>query len=177
MKLIVLDDKGVINEVTDPFIQTPEQWVPIPGSLEAIAKLTHQGYRVIVATNQSGIGRGLLDMDTFNAINNKLFKALQAAGGYLDALFFCPHAQQDHCRCRKPEIGLFKEIIQRYSTDLKGVPVVGDSLKDLQAASSVGATPILVLTGNGQKTQAAGHLPVGTQIYPDLASVANALLK
>ena len=177
MKLIVLDDKGVINEVNDPFIQTPEQWIPIPGSLEAIAKLTHQGYRVIVATNQSGIGRGLLDMDTFNAINNKLFKALQAAGGYLDALFFCPHAQHDHCRCRKPEIGLFKEIIQRYSTDLKGVPVVGDSLKDLQAASSVGATPILVLTENGQKTQAAGHLPVGTQIYPDLASVANALLK
>lgn len=177
MKLIVLDDKGVINEVTDPFIQTPEQWVPIPGSLEAIAKLTHQGYRVIVATNQSGIGRGLLDMDTFNAINDKLFKAVQAAGGYLDALFFCPHAQQDHCHCRKPEIGLFKEIIQRYSTDLKGVPIVGDSLKDLQAASSIGATPILVLTGNGQQTQATGYLPAGTQIYPDLASVANTLLK
>lgn len=177
MKLIVLDDKGVINEINDPFIQTPEQWVPIPGSLEAIAKLTHQGYRVVVATNQSGIGRGLLEMDTFNAINDKLFKAVQAVGGYLDALFFCPHAQQEHCRCRKPEIGLFKEIIQRYSTDLKDVPVVGDSLKDLQAASSIGATPILVLTGNGQQTQATNNLPAGTQIYPDLASVANALLK
>lgn len=177
MKLIVLDDKGVINEINDPFIQTPEQWVPIPGSLEAIAKLTHHGYRVVVATNQSGIGRGLLEMDTFNAINDKLFKAVQAAGGYLDALFFCPHAQQEHCHCRKPQIGLFKEIIQRYSTDLKDVPVVGDSLKDLQAASSIGATPILVLTGNGQQTQATNNLPTGTQVYPDLASVANALLK
>lgn len=177
MKLIILDDKGVINEVSDPFIQTPEEWVPISGSLEAISKLTHHGYRVIVATNQSGIGRGLLDMDTFNAINDKLFKAIQTAGGHLDALFFCPHAQQDHCQCRKPGIGMFKEIIQRYSTDLKGVPIVGDSLKDLQAAQAVGATPILVLTGNGQQTQAAGNLPPGTEIYPDLATVANTLLK
>ncbi len=177
MKLIILDSNGVINETSHTFIKTSEEWKPIPGSMEAISRLSHAGYRVIVATNQSGIGRGLLDMATFNAINDKMFKAVHQAGGHLDALFFCPHTQQDKCHCRKPETGMFQEIMQRYSTDLKGVPAVGDALRDLQAAVAVGAIPILVLTGKGEMTHANGDLPEGTQIFADLASVVDTLVK
>lgn len=177
MKLIILDNNGVINQSSHTFIKTPDEWKPIPGSLEAIARLTHAGYRVIIATNQSGIGRGLLDMTTFNAINDKMFKAVQQAGGRLDALFFCPHTQQDKCHCRKPETGMFQEIMQRYSTDLKGVPAIGDSLRDLQAAVAVGAIPMLVLTGKGETTHASGNLPEETQVFADLASVVDALVK
>lgn len=177
MKLIILDNNGVINQSSHTFIKTPDEWKPIPGSLEAIARLTHAGYRVIIATNQSGIGRGLLDMTTFNAINDKMFKAVQQAGGRLDALFFCPHTQQDKCHCRKPETGMFLEIMQRYSTDLKGVPAIGDSLRDLQAAVAVGAIPMLVLTGKGETTHASGNLPEETQVFADLASVVDVLVK
>ncbi|SDY93338.1 D-glycero-beta-D-manno-heptose 1,7-bisphosphate 7-phosphatase [Nitrosomonas sp. Nm33] len=177
MKLIILDSNGVINEVSQTFVKSPDEWKPLPGSLEAISRLTHAGYRVIVATNQSGIGRGLLDMATFNAINDKMFKAVHHAGGRIDALFFCPHTQQDKCHCRKPETGMFQEIMQRYSTDLKGVPAIGDSLRDLQAAVAVDAIPILVLTGKGEMTHANNNLPEGTQIFADLASVVDALVK
>ncbi|SFI48934.1 D-glycero-beta-D-manno-heptose 1,7-bisphosphate 7-phosphatase [Nitrosomonas sp. Nm34] len=177
MKLIILDSNGVINEVSQTFITSLEEWKPIPGSLEAISRLTQAGYRVIIATNQSGIGRGLLDMTTFNAINDKMFKAVHHAGGRIDALFFCPHTEQDKCHCRKPETGMFQEIMQRYSTDLKGVPAVGDSLRDLQAAVEVEAIPILVLTGKGEMTHANGNLPEGTQIFADLASVVDTLVK
>ena len=177
MKLIILDNNGVINQSSLTFIKSPDEWKPIPGSLEAIARLTHAGYRVIIATNQSGIGRGLLDMTTFNAINDKMFKAVQQAGGRLDAIFFCPHTQQDKCHCRKPETGMFQEIMHRYSTDLKGVPAIGDSLRDLQAAVAVGAIPILVLTGKGEVTHASGELPEETQVFADLASVVDAFVK
>jgi D-glycero-D-manno-heptose 1,7-bisphosphate phosphatase len=177
MKLIILDSNGVINEASQTFITSPDEWKPIPGSLEAISRLTQAGYRVIIATNQSGIGRGLLDMTTFNAINDKMFKAVHHAGGRIDALFFCPHTEQDKCHCRKPEIGMFQEIMQRYSTDLKGVPAVGDALRDLQAAVEVEAIPILVLTGKGEMTHANGNLPEGTQIFADLASVVDTLVK
>lgn len=177
MKLIILDSNGVINEASQTFITSLDGWKPIPGSLEAISRLTQAGYRVIIATNQSGIGRGLLDMTTFNAINDKMFKAVHHAGGRIDALFFCPHTEQDKCHCRKPEIGMFQEIMQRYSTDLKGVPAVGDSLRDLQAAVEVEAIPILVLTGKGEMTHANGNLPEGTQIFADLASVVDTLVK
>jgi D-glycero-D-manno-heptose 1,7-bisphosphate phosphatase len=177
MKLIILDSNGVINEVSQTFITSLDEWKPIPGSLEAISRLTQAGYRVIIATNQSGIGRGLLDMTTFNAINDKMFKAVHHAGGRIDALFFCPHTEQDKCHCRKPEIGMFQEIMQRYSTDLKGVPAVGDSLRDLQAAVKVEAIPILVLTGKGEITHANGNLPEGTQIFAELASVVDTLVK
>lgn len=177
MKLIILDNNGVINESSQTFIKTPDEWKPIPGSLEAISRLTHAGYRVIVATNQSGIGRGLIDMATFNAINDKMFKAVHQAGGRLDALFFCPHTEQDKCHCRKPETGMFKEIMQRYSTDLKGTPAIGDSLRDLQAAVAVDAIPILVLTGKGEMTHANGNLPEDTQIFADLSSVVDTLVK
>lgn len=177
MKLIILDSNGVINEASQTFITSLDEWKPIPGSLEAISRLTQAGYRVIIATNQSGIGRGLLDMTTFNAINDKMFKAVHHAGGRIDALFFCPHTEQDKCHCRKPETGMFQEIMQRYSTDLKGVPAVGDSLRDLQAAVEVEAIPILVLTGKGEMTHANGNLPEGTQIFADLASVVDTLVK
>lgn len=176
MKLIILDQTGVINESSDTFIKTPDEWIAIPGSLEAIARLTHAGYRVVIATNQSGIGRGLLDMATYNAINDKMYKAVNHAGGRIDAIFFCPHTNADKCNCRKPATGLFDEIMQRYGVNLKNVMVVGDSLKDLQAAAAVGAIPVLVLTGNGETTRAGKKIPAHTQIFADLAAVADELV-
>lgn len=175
MKLIILDQAGVINESSETFVKTPDEWIAIPGSLEAIARLTHAGYRVVIATNQSGIGRGLLDMATYNAINDKMYKAINHAGGRIDAIFFCPHTQADNCACRKPGTGLFGEIMQRYGVNLSSVPAVGDSLKDLQAAATVGAIPMLVLTGNGQITRKNKELPAGTRIYADLSAVADDL--
>ncbi len=175
MKLIILDRDGVINYDSDAFIKTPDEWKPIPGSLEAIAHLTQAGYRVVVATNQSGIGRGLLDMTAFNAINDKMCKAASQAGGRIDAMFFCPHTQADQCGCRKPATGMFEEIAQRFSLDLKGAPAIGDSLRDLQAAAAVGATPVLVLTGKGKETRAMGGLPGNTQIFADLAQAVDTL--
>ena len=175
MKLIILDQTGVINQSSDAFIKTPEEWIPIPGSLDAIARLTHSGYRVVIATNQSGIGRGLLDMATYNAINDKMYKAVNQAGGRIDAIFFCPHTNADKCSCRKPATGLLDEIMQRYGVNLKNAPAVGDSLKDLQAAATVGAIPMLVLTGNGQTTRTAKEIPADTQIFENLAAVADAL--
>ena len=176
MKLIILDQTGVINQSSDAFIKTPEEWIPIPGSLDAIARLTHSGYRVVIATNQSGIGRGLLDMATYNAINDKMHKAVNQAGGRIDAIFFCPHTSVDKCSCRKPAAGLLDEIMQRYGVNLKNAPAVGDSLKDLQAAAAVGAIPMLVLTGNGQTTRTAKEIPADTQIFENLAAVAAALV-
>ncbi len=176
MKLIILDQTGVINQSSDAFIKTPEEWIPIPGSLDAIARLTHSGYRVVIATNQSGIGRGLLDMATYNAINDKMYKAVNQAGGRIDAIFFCPHTSADKCSCRKPATGLLDEIMQRYGVNLKNAPAVGDSLKDLQAAAAVGAIPMLVLTGNGKTTCTAKEIPAGTQIFENLAAVADALV-
>jgi D-glycero-D-manno-heptose 1,7-bisphosphate phosphatase len=175
VKLIILDRDGVINHDSDAFIKTPDEWKPIPGSLEAIAHLTQAGYRVVVATNQAGIGRGLLDMAALNAINDKMWKAANQAGGRIDAMFFCPHATTDNCDCRKPATGMFKEISQRFGVDLNDVPVIGDSLRDLQAASAIGAIPVLVLTGKGKKTKAGGGLPKNTRIFPDLAAAVDAL--
>ncbi len=175
MKLIILDQAGVINQSSDTFIKTPDEWIPIPGSLEAIAQLTHSGYRVVIATNQSGIGRGLLDMATYNAINDKMYKAVNHVGGRIDAIFFCPHTGADQCSCRKPATGLFDEIMQRYGVNLKNIPAVGDSLKDLQAAAAVGAIPILVLTGNGQATRTHPEIPSGTRIFENLAAAVDAL--
>ena len=169
MKLVILDRDGVINQDSDQFIKNTTEWKPIPGSLEAIAKLNHAGYRVVVASNQSGIGRGLLDMGALNAINDKMYRVLAQVGGRIDALFYCPHAAEANCECRKPKAGMFIDISQRFNVDLAGVPSVGDSLRDLQAAASVGAQPMLVLTGKGTRTQAAGGLPEGTPVFADLA--------
>lgn len=175
MKLVILDRDGVINYDSETFIKTPDEWKPIPGSLEAIAHLNQAGYRVVVATNQSGIGRGLLDMVTLNAINDKMCKAINQAGGRIDAMFFCPHANTDHCDCRKPATGMFKEISERFGLGLSGVPAIGDSLRDLQAAAAVDAIPILVLTGKGKKTKAGGGLPENTRIFPNLSAAVDAL--
>lgn len=171
MKLIILDRDGVINYDSDQFIKSPEEWRPIPGSLEAIAKLNQWGWRVVVATNQSGVGRGLFGMDTLNAIHEKMVKSLAQVGGRIDAIFFCPHAADSTCECRKPKPGMLQQVSERFNIPLDGVPVVGDSLRDLQAGLSVGGKPYLVLTGKGQKTRDDPTLPPETQIYPDLATV------
>jgi D-glycero-D-manno-heptose 1,7-bisphosphate phosphatase len=175
-RLIVLDRDGVINRDSDQFIKSPDEWRPIPGSLEAIARLNHAGFRVVVATNQSGIGRGLFEMATLNAIHEKMHKALALVGGRIDALFYCPHTADAQCDCRKPKTGMLKEIGLRFGIDLAGVPCIGDSLRDLTAAEAVGAQPILVLTGKGEKTLRDGEYPRTTVIFPDLAFAASALL-
>ena len=168
MKLVILDRDGVINYDSAEFIKKPDEWKPIPGSLEAIARLNQDGWRVAVATNQSGIGRGLLDMATLNAIHDKMHKALAHLGGRIDAVFYCPHAQEANCACRKPKAGLLEDIAKRYCVDLAGIPSIGDSLRDLQAAVQVGAQPILVLTGKGRQTAKTGGLPARTLTYADL---------
>jgi len=176
MKLIILDRDGVINQDSDQFIKTPDEWKPIPGSLEAIARLTHSGYRVVVCSNQSGVGRGLLDMAALNAINDKMYKALAPLGGRIDALFYCPHPAEANCACRKPKPGMFQDIAKRFNVSLTGVPSVGDSLRDMQASASAGCQPMLVLTGKGKKTRAAGGLPEGTQVFDDLAAAVRAII-
>ena len=175
MKLIILDRDGVINFDSDRHIKNPDEWRPIPGSLEAIAKLTQAGYRVIVATNQSGVGRGLFDMATLNAIHSRMHKAVTQAGGRIEAIFYCPDTAGSYSPCRKPNPGMFHAIAERFNVSLERVPAVGDGLRDLQAAAAVGAQPILVLTGKGEKTHVEGNLPESTQVYPDLAAVARAL--
>jgi D-glycero-D-manno-heptose 1,7-bisphosphate phosphatase len=176
VKLIVLDRDGVINRDSDQFIKSPDEWRPIPGSLEAIARLNHAGFRVVVATNQSGIGRGLFDMATLNRIHEKMHKALALAGGRIDAVFYCPHTADSDCVCRKPKSGMLREIGVRFGVEMTGVPCLGDSVRDLEAAEAVGAQPMLVLTGKGEKTLRAGHFPKNTVIFPDLAFAASALL-
>ncbi len=175
MKLVILDRDGVINEDSAQFIKSPEEWRPIPGSLDAIARLNQWGYRVVVATNQSGVGRGLFDMDTLNAIHDKMIRALAQVGGRLDGIFFCPHAADSTCTCRKPRAGLLLEISQRFNLSLHEVPSIGDSLRDLEASAVVHAQPILVLTGKGALTRTNPLLPPGTLVYPDLAAAATFL--
>jgi len=172
MKLVILDRDGTINHDSDQYIKSPAEWKPIKGSLEAIARLTQDGWRVVVATNQSGIGRGLFDMATLNAIHDLMHRAVHQAGGRIDAIFFCPHASESNCGCRKPKPGMLLEIARRMNVELEGVPMVGDSLRDLQAAAAAGAKPVLVLTGKGRKAREAGGLPAGTAIFPDLAAFA-----
>jgi D-glycero-D-manno-heptose 1,7-bisphosphate phosphatase len=175
MKLVILDRDGVINYDSDAYIRSPDEWKPIPGSLEAIAQLNQAGYRVVLATNQSGIGRGLFEMATLNAVHDKMHRALGQLGGRIDAIFFCPHAQDDGCNCRKPRPGLYEEIGHRLNISLRDVPSVGDALRDLQASAAVGAQPILVLTGKGKRTAAEGQLPPGTLTFPDLAAAVKAI--
>ena len=170
MKLIILDRDGVINHDSDQYIKSPEEWKPIRGSLEAIARLGQWGYRVVVATNQSGVGRGFFDMDTLNAIHEKMNKAVSQVGGRIDAVFYCTHTEADNCDCRKPKPGMLEEIALRYNTTLAGVPVIGDSLRDLQAALAAGAQPMLVLTGKGVKTAGDPLLPPGTPQFADLSA-------
>jgi len=177
VKLVILDRDGVINYDSDSFIKSPAEWRPIPGSLEAIAQLNRAGFHVVLATNQSGVGRGLFEVSTLNAIHDRMHRALAQIGGRIDAIFFCPHASDAGCNCRKPRAGLLDEIASRLNVDLKGVPSVGDALRDLQASAAVGATPMLVRTGKGRRTEETGGLPEGTQIYDDLAEAARAIVR
>ena len=176
MKLIILDRDGVINHDSANYIKSPDEWRPIAGSLNAISQLNQAGFHVIVATNQSGIGRGLFEMAALNAIHDKMHKALAQAGARVDAIFFCPHAADDHCDCRKPKTGMLEDIARRLNTALKGVPMVGDSIRDLQAAAAAQALPLLVITGHGRKTLRDGALPPATRVYADLAAAVDALV-
>jgi len=176
MKLIILDRDGVINFDSDQFIKHPDEWKPIPGSLEAIARLTREGWRVVVATNQSGLARGLFEMATLNAIHAKMHKAVMVAGGRIEAVFYCAHSADMDCACRKPKSGMYQEISTRYARDLQDVPVIGDSLRDLLAAVAVGAMPVLVKSGKGIKTLTAGGLPPHTPVFENLSEAANHLL-
>lgn len=175
MKLVILDRDGTINEDSEAHIKSPAEWRPIAGSLEAIARLNHAGYRVVVATNQSGIARGLFDTSTLIAIHDRLQQAAAQAGGRIDAFFFCPHAADSACECRKPRPGMLLEIARRFNVSLPGVYMVGDALRDVEAAAAAGARPVLVLTGKGGKTKSEGKLPPGTEVYPDLAAFARHL--
>jgi D-glycero-D-manno-heptose 1,7-bisphosphate phosphatase len=177
MKLVILDRDGVINFDSPEYIKSPAEWKPIPGSLEAIARLNHAGYHVVVATNQSGIGRGLFEVAALNAIHEKMHKALGQVGGRIDAIFFCPHGQDAGCTCRKPKPGLLEEIAHRFNTELTGVPCIGDALRDLQAAAQVEAQPILVLTGKGKQTRSAGGLPPNAKTYADLDEAVKAIVQ
>jgi len=176
MKLVILDRDGVINVDSPNYVKSPSEWVAIPGSLEAIALLNQNGYRVAVATNQSGISRGIYDMTTLNAIHDKMHRALGQLGGRIDAVFYCPHANEHLCNCRKPKSGMFEDISSRFGVDLDGVPCVGDSLRDLVAGASLGGKPMLVRTGKGEEALAAGGLPEGTLVFADLAEAVQHII-
>jgi len=152
MKYIILDRDGVINQDSDDYIKSPEEFIPIEGSLAAIAKLKQANYSVVVATNQSGIARSLFDLDTLHRIHDKLYRLLQNEGAHLDGIFFCPHGPDDLCHCRKPRPGMYIDIANRFKFDLTETIVVGDSFRDLQAAMEVNAIPVLVKTGKGKRT-------------------------
>ncbi len=175
MKLVILDRDGTINYDSDQYIKSPAEWRPIPGSLEAIGRLTQAGYRIVVATNQSGIARGLLDTATLIAIHDTLQRAAAQAGGRVDAFFFCPHGPDSTCACRKPKPGMVLEVARRFNVSLADTYMVGDTLRDIQAAAAAGARPVLVLSGSGRKTLEEGSLPPGTAVFQDLAAFAEHL--
>jgi D-glycero-D-manno-heptose 1,7-bisphosphate phosphatase len=179
IKLVILDRDGTINRASDEFVKSPEEWHPLPGSLEAISRLNHAGFHVVLATNQSGLGRGLFDMAALNAVHSHMLKALAAAGGRIDAIFYCPHAPDEACTCRKPAPGLLQQIAERYGIDLAGVPYVGDSLRDVQAAQAAGCEPHLVLTGRFSDVQGQTlppSFPASTRVHTHLAAFVNHLL-
>lgn len=176
MKLVILDRDGVINYDSDEYIKAPEEWIPIPGSLEAIARLHREGYKVVVATNQSGVGRGLFDMDTLAHIHAKMLEAVRAKGGEIDAIFFCPHKPEDNCGCRKPQPGLLQEIAERLKVNLNGVYAVGDSERDVIAARLVAARPVLVRTGKGKRTLKKSKLLADVPVFEDFAAFTDDLL-
>ena len=182
IKLIILDRDGTINEDRDDYVKSPDEWVPIPGALEAIARLNHAGWHTVVATNQSGLGRGTFDMATLNAMHTKMNQMLAKQGGRIDAVFFCPHAPEETCTCRKPLPGLFVQIGERFGVALDDVLVVGDSLRDLQAGVAVGCRPHLVRTGKGARLDAAQlealcALVPGTVVHADLTAFAEHIIR
>lgn len=162
MSFIILDRDGVINYESDQYIKSPDEWLPIPGSLDAIAQLNRHGFRVVVATNQSGVARGYYDVATLDSIHEKLMRELAAVGGYIEEVFFCPHHPDEQCSCRKPQPGLLEQIQAKYAINFADTFFIGDSFRDVRAARSVGCIPLLVLTGNGA---------TDVKKYPELASV------
>lgn len=181
-KLIILGRDGILNRFREDHVKEPSEWEPIPGALEAVAKLNHAGWHVVIATNQAGIGRGMIDMSAVNAVHLHMMKMLAGKGGRLDAVFFCPHTRDDGCDCRKPLPGMMHDIAQRYGADLSQVPMVADTQRDLEAAQAAGCPPHLVKSGRaGQATEAevaqwAAAVP-GTVVHEDLASFASYLLQ
>ena len=178
MKLIILDRDGVINEDSDDYIKSPDEWIPIPGSLDAIARLNHAGYAVAIASNQSGIARGYFNVQALAAMSVKMNEMLSLHGGRIDAMVFCPHGPNEHCDCRKPKPGMLIEIGNRFKTSLGSVPFVGDNINDLLAARAAGVKPVLVRTGKGEQTVAM--LPDydfnDVPVYDDLQAVVDVLL-
>lgn len=181
VKLVILGRDGILNDFRDDHVKAPEEWTPIPGALEAVARLNHAGWHAVVATNQSGIGRGMIDMASVNAVHAHMLRQLMAVGGRIDAVFFCPHTPGDGCDCRKPLPGLMRDIAKRYGIDPKHVPMVADTLRDLQAAQAAGCEPHLVLSGRAATLDAAQirqlveQVP-HTQVHVDLAAFADHLL-
>ncbi|MBU3058570.1 D-glycero-beta-D-manno-heptose 1,7-bisphosphate 7-phosphatase [Pseudomonas indica] len=177
MKLIILDRDGVINQDSDEFVKNLDEWIPIPGSIEAIARLSKAGWTIAVATNQSGVARGLFDMTMLTDMHLKMQKLVMEQGGRIDLIVHCPHGPKDGCECRKPKPGMFRTIAEHFELpDLQGVPVVGDSHRDLHAGLMLGGTPYLVKTGKGLRTLES-NLPPGTQVFDNLAAVVDHLLK
>ena len=189
MKLLILDRDGTLNRSRDDYVASPEEWEPLPGALEAVARLNQEGWRVVLATNQSGIGRGLFDMAALNAIHAKMNRALAAVGGRIEAVFFCPHSPEDGCHCRKPAPGLFEQIGERFGVVLSGVQAAGNAVRHVQAAASAGCQPHLLLTGQSEHLRdrvglgadadlaaLLPELPAGTRLHTDLAAFADWLL-
>lgn len=175
MKLLILDRDGVINQDSDAYIKSLDEWIPIPGSIEAIAQLSKAGWTVAVATNQSGIARGYYSLATLDAMHSRLRELVAAQGGEVGLIVYCPHGPDDGCDCRKPRPGMLRTIANHYAVDLAGVWFVGDSKGDLEAARAVDAQPVLVRTGKGEQTLSKG-VPEATLIFDDLASIASALI-
>jgi D-glycero-D-manno-heptose 1,7-bisphosphate phosphatase len=176
-KLVITGRDGILNVFRSDHVKAPEEWEPLPGALEAVARLNHAGWHVVVATNQSGIGRGMIDMTSVNAVHQHMMKLLAEKGGRIDAVFFCPHTATEHCECRKPLPGLMRDIGDRYGVDLADVPMVCDTLRDLQAAQAAGCAPHLVRTGRARAADAAvieqwrREVPA-TIVHDDLAAFA-----
>lgn len=175
MKLVILDRDGVINQDSEHYIKSPDEWHPIPGSIDAIARLHKAGYTIAIATNQSGIARGLYDHDTLAAMHEKCKTLVAAAGGAIDCIVYCPHNPDENCACRKPGTGLLKQIETQLNCSVKNVPFVGDSFKDIQAGVTMGCQPILVKTGNGLKTL-ANNPTLDVPVFDDLAQFVDRLL-
>ncbi len=176
-RLLILDRDGVINADSDAYIKSTDEWDPLPGSIEAIARLSNKGFLVAIASNQSGLARGLFTFSQLNAMHRKLRDLVSEQGGRIEVIAFCPHAPGENCPCRKPRPGLLQEIASRLSISLIGAPFVGDSLSDLESARSVGMRPWLVKSGKGAKTLHANRARLkGVRIFEDLRAVADHLL-
>lgn len=181
-KLVILGRDGILNQYREDHVKEPSEWTPVPGALEAVARLNHAGWHAVIATNQAGIGRGMIDMASLNAVHAHMMRTLAMQGGRLDAVFLCPHTPEEHCDCRKPLPGLMLDIGRRYGADLTQVPMVGDTPRDMLAARAAGCQPHLLRSGRGalldeaQLQQLAVQVP-GLQVHDDLSAFADYLLQ